>query len=153
MSNPTIVFVCTGNTCRSPMAAALAASIFQENNLAVNVLSAGVAADTGSPASKNAVKVMGDEGIDLQPHRSTQISREILQNASLVLTMTAGHLYSINNICPRAKVFTLGEYAGKSCDVSDPYGGNLETYRQCAAQIKQLIVQSITKLKEDLWKA
>lgn len=153
MPNPTVVFVCTGNTCRSPMAAALAASIFQQNGIAVEILSAGVAADPGSPASKNAVKAMGDEGLDLHPHRSAQISREILQDANLVITMTAGHLYSVNDICPQAKAFTLGDYAGESCDVSDPYGGNLEIYRQCAAQIKQLITQSIAKFKEDLWKA
>ena len=152
-SSPTVVFVCTGNTCRSPMAAVLAMSIFKEHGLAANVLSAGVAAGDGYPASDNAICAMLDEQCDLQPHCSTQISREILNNASIVLTMTDGHLRTVKAICPSANAYTLGEYAGEGNDISDPFGGNLEIYRQCAAQIKQLILSSLVRLKEDLWKA
>jgi len=149
---PTIIFVCTGNTCRSPMAAALAESIFKKHELTAIVLSAGVAASDGYPASEHAISAMQEETINLQLHRSTQITREILSSASLILTMTGGHLHTIKAIYPQANAFTLGEYAKDGNDVSDPFGGNLNTYRKCAAQIKQLILSSLVKLKEDLWK-
>ena len=146
----TVVFVCTGNTCRSPMAAAIATSIFKEHELDITVLSVGVAADDGFPASENAIGAMHEENIDLKPHRSTQISEEILSGASLILTMTAGHLRIVKTLHPKSNAFTLGEYANNSNDVSDPYGGSLEIYRQCAAQIKQLLTASVAKIKEAL---
>jgi len=135
------------------MAAAIAMSIFKAHGLAITVLSAGVAAGDGYPASNNAISAMLDEQCDLKPHCSTQISQEILNNASLVLTMTDKHLRTVKAICPKANAYTLCEYAGEGSNISDPFGGNLEIYRQCAAQIKQLILSSLVRLKEDLWKA
>jgi len=135
------------------MAAVLAMSIFKAHGLDITVLSAGVATGDGYPASDNAISAMLDEKCDLQTHCSTQISWEILNDASLVLTMTDGHLRMVKTICPKANAYTLCEYAGEGTDISDPFGGNLEIYRQCAAQIKQLILSSLVRLKEDLWKA
>ena len=150
---PTIIFICTGNTCRSPMAAALATSIFQQQNMDITVLSAGVAAGNGYPASQNAILAMEDENIDINPHLSTLISQEILTQAALILTMTTSHLQIIQTIHPTANAYTLAQYAGKNNDVSDPYGGDLETYRKCAAQIKVLLSASVAKIKEELCKA
>ena len=150
---PTIIFVCTGNTCRSPMAAALATSIFGQNNLDITVLSAGVAAADNYPASQNAVLAMEDENIDLTPHLSTLISQEIIVQSALILTMTTSHLQIVKNIHPTANAYTLAQYAGKKHDISDPFGGDLETYRKCAMQIKKLLTASVAKLKEELCKA
>ena len=150
---PTIIFICTGNTCRSPMAAALATSIFKQNKLNVAVLSAGVTAGDGYPASQNAILAMEDENIDINPHLSTQISQEILTQAALILTMTTSHLQIVQSIHPTANAHTLAQYANQSGDVSDPFGGNLATYRKCAAQIKELLSASVAKLKEELCKA
>ena len=144
-----IVFVCTGNTCRSPMAEALAKSIFESHGLDIIVRSAGVSTGDGYPASENAIAAMLEENIDLQAHKSTQISREILADASLVLTMTKGHLSEVRSICPEASAFTLGEYAMTDSDISDPFGDSLEVYRECAAQIKELIMVSLSKIKMD----
>ncbi|MCL2225334.1 MAG: low molecular weight protein arginine phosphatase [Defluviitaleaceae bacterium] len=145
-----IIFVCTGNTCRSPMAAALAAAMFKREGLEISVSSAGVSAYGNSSASKNAVAAMELEMLDLSAHRSQLAAAELLQNAALVLTMTRAHLSHVKIACPAAKAFTLGEFAGSTSEVSDPFGGNLDEYRTCAAQIKQLLEDCLEKFREDL---
>jgi len=135
------------------MAEVLAKSILENAGLTANIHSAGVSTGDGYPASENAVHAMHNENCDLSLHMSSQISREILENASLVLTMTGTHLQITKSVYPQANAFTLCEYSGAKGDVSDPFGGDIQTYTECAAQIKQLILSSLTKLKEELWKA
>ncbi|MCL1843225.1 MAG: low molecular weight protein arginine phosphatase [Defluviitaleaceae bacterium] len=142
-----IIFVCTGNTCRSPMAAALASAIFQREGLTIQVSSAGVFATDGQPASKNAALAMENEKLDLSAHKSRKTLPEILEAATLVLAMTRGHLSHIKNLCPAANAFTLGEFAESLMEISDPFGGNLEEYLTCAAQIKKLLIVCTDKFK------
>ena len=130
-----IIFVCTGNTCRSPMAEAIAASLKPE----ANFTSMGVAAHEGSPASPNACLAMEKEGLTLEGHTSKTITANHLKNAKLILTMTQNHLSYVKNIYPNANAYTLAGYAGKEKDISDPFGGGLETYMRCAKEIKALI--------------
>jgi len=143
-----IVFVCTGNTCRSPMAEVLAAAIFLREGINFRVASAGVSAMPGMPASENAAKAMREEGLELSSHRSKPASKEFLQGAKLVLTMTRGHLEYVRRSCPDVRAFTLGEYASIGKDISDPFGGSLEVYRNCAADIKALLVACAKKIKK-----
>jgi len=135
----TIVFVCTGNTCRSPMAAALTEAIFKQQGIHATVLSAGVAAGSPSPASKNAIRAMRDDKIDIKRHRSTQVTIDFLQGADLILALTSSHLDAVMYMHPKANAFTLGEFSGLGGDVSDPFGGDIAIYRECAAQIKKMI--------------
>lgn len=140
-----ILFVCTGNTCRSAMAAAIFNDIAVKENLDVLIESAGLAANDGDAASENAVKAMAEAGIDLSYHRSKQLTPELIEIADIILTMTASHK---QYLLPYAsdKVFTLKEYVGEEGDVIDPYGGDIEVYRATARELNHLL----TKLAEAL---
>lgn len=137
-----ILIVCTGNTCRSPMAEALLkakiAAAHKEQE--ITVLSAGFAG-SGSVASPQAIEAMRRVGLDLTPHRSRQITPELIQAADLILTMTAAHKSFLLNVSKDAegKTFTLGEYSGDGGDVLDPFGQALPIYQACARQLADMI--------------
>lgn len=133
-----ILFVCTGNTCRSPMAEAV---LLHHGKEVFEVKSAGVFADAGSDASAHAKTALKEQGIEIN-HTSRQLTEEMLQWADVVLTMTRGHKQTIAHYYPRLenKVYTLYEYTDRiDRDISDPYGGSLEVYRKTLNELNELL--------------
>lgn len=142
-----ILFVCTGNTCRSPMAEAILKNKQMDE---IEVRSAGIYAANGSEASTHAKKVLEDNGI-AHNHRSSLLTGVEVNWADLILTMTSSHKMAILQQYPEVghKVFTLKEYSGEgfNSDVVDPYGGSLAMYEQTFHELDELIDKAIGKLK------
>ncbi len=124
-----LLFVCTGNTCRSPMAAALWRKMGGE------AASAGLSAPSGAPASDNALEVMAAEGIDLSPHRSRPVTEDLVLRADLVYGMTEAHALRLQARFPAY----ADRVRAMPVEVPDPYGGSPEDYRSAARRIREAL--------------
>ncbi len=119
-----ILFVCSGNTCRSPMAQVMFEKMCKENNIDVECKGAGTATTTGILASNNSVEVMREIGIDLSGYRSTSIKAILLSEIDLFVPMTYVHAMTLMQLgVPKDKIYIF------SHDISDPYFGDLDLYR------------------------
>jgi protein-tyrosine phosphatase len=152
-AKPVIVLVCTGNTCRSPMAETLLREQLRQkmgSEDVVRVLSAGVAASIGGGASPQAIEVMGGKGLDLTGHSSRPLDDAVMNVADLVLTMTQGHRAAILAAWPdmHDRVHTLRRDGG---DISDPVGMPVEVYQACAEQIDRELAAWIESLDADFF--
>ena len=146
------LFVCTGNLCRSPMAAGLLRHRLSREGLNTRhrVVSAGVWAVDNQPASANAIAVMAERGIDITDHIAHTISANDVAESDLILVMSQEHEQLIQNTWPqyRWKVHRLSEMVGRRKDVQDPYGGPIEEYRACADTIAHYLDRGIKRILE-----
>lgn len=127
-----ILFVCTGNTCRSPMAEALFNKMIKDENIAdVSASSAGIAAYAGSPASENAISAAGELGADLSKHKARLITHKLIDGSDEIYCMSDSHAKALKGLFPEAekKIKVLGG------GIRDPFGGDINVYRACRDQI------------------
>jgi protein-tyrosine-phosphatase len=145
-----VVLVCTGNICRSPLAEALLQQALKDRGVeGVTVSSAGTGAWDGAPASEGAYLVGLERGLDLSGHRARLLTREVVDQADVILTMARHHRARVQELGGEGRVFVLGEYAGRAPDegeVSDPFGGDLDVYRRTAEELEQLVTAVADRL-------
>jgi protein-tyrosine-phosphatase len=139
-----VLFVCTGNVCRSPMAEGIFRKMLEERGLAgaVDVDSAGTWALEGRPPTPLAVDAVAAMGVDIGDHRARTVTAEDLQEADLVLVMEEAHRRSLFYLAPELshKVFLLSEMAGEHEEIADPYGTNdPENYVFTARKIRDYL--------------
>lgn len=148
-----VLIVCSGNTCRSPMAAALLKHLWQKSNPndELEVISAGTSAYPGQDASEHAVTAMRRWEIDLSQHRSRMVDDQVLADVDLVLTMTKRHKDHILSLRPdyAGRVFTLSEYAGHEGDVADPFGGALPLYEETASHFAEQLQVVVDRIQRE----
>ncbi|MDF2595045.1 MAG: low molecular weight protein-tyrosine-phosphatase [Clostridia bacterium] len=139
-----ILFVCTGNTCRSPMAKYLLEHLISQNNgNPIEVLSAGIGAHLPSPISSHASALLSEKHIDASSHQALLFTPDLVDETTVVLTMGASHKANILSRYPflSGHVHTLAEYVNCTGDIADPFGNSLDVYRTCFMQLEKLITK------------
>ncbi len=151
-----VLFVCTGNTCRSPLAEVLFRDLTRERD-DYEVLSAGVGAFSGQPASRHSQELARERGLDLSGHRSRAVTVDLVDDATHIFAMSRGHLADLLDDYPDAedKMYLVSEFAAedelRGRDLTDPFGGGLEDYRETLARLERLL-PSVFNYIEQTWK-
>jgi len=156
LARTTLLFVCTGNLCRSPMAAGLARKFLAERlgcrpedlgDRGFEVASAGTGAGAGASASAHAVRAAAERGVDIRSHRSQPVTVDLLRSADYIFVMTEAHRRAVEPLDPGIghRIALLDPEGG---DIPDPIGGDLEVYRDCAERLERAVAHRIEEVLE-----
>lgn len=138
-----IMFICSGNTCRSPLAEGLFKKYLQENNITdIEVSSAGVGAFPGDAVSINSILVAGSRGVDISDHRARNVNPEHLITTDLFFCMSESHKAALSRHCDESKIIVL--------NVPDPFGRPIEVYEECAKQLESKFPEILERIQNTI---
>ncbi len=144
-----LIFVCTGNTCRSPMAEAIYKNLEKVSDM--KVCSRGLVVLFAEPLNPKAEIVLKKHDLELNNHMAKGLKATDLEENTIVLTMTASQKKKVQELYPEVKdVYTIKEFAGEIGDVVDPYGGTLMDYEECYIELGRLVKKTVYKLNENM---
>lgn len=145
-----LIFVCTGNTCRSPMAEAIYRNLEKVSER--KVLSRGLVVLFPEPINPKAEVVLKKHDLEIMNHVSKGLKTSDIDDNTIILTMTESQKRKILELYPGVKdIYTIKEYAGEIGDVVDPYGGTLVEYEECYIELARLVKKTVYKLNEEEW--
>lgn len=145
---PSVIFICTANICRSPMAMGLFRKKV-DHDLDWRIESAGTWSIEGQPAASNTQEVLAQRNIDISEHRSRSLNRKLLSEFNLILTMEEGHKEAIRVEFPEVanRVFLLSEMIGESYNIEDPIGGPVEHFELTAQEFERIFNRGYQQIK------
>ena len=150
-----IMFICTGNICRSAMAHVMLEDKIKKNNINdIEVYSCGIYAENGDLSTYNAIEVMQEYEINIKNHKATNIMNSNIKEMDLILCATNSHKIAVLDLYPEleSKVYTIKEYVNydreyhDKINIKDPWGYDLETYRYCAGEIDECLELLLNKI-------
>lgn len=143
-----LIFVCTGNTCRSPIAEAIYKNLEKVSDR--KVCSRGLVVLFSEPLNPKAEIVLKKHDLELNNHMAKGLKASDVEEDTLILTMTANQKKKVQELYPEEKdIYTIKEFAGEIGEVVDPYGGTLMDYEECYIELGRLVKKTVYKLNEE----
>jgi protein-tyrosine-phosphatase len=145
-----VLFVCTANICRSPMAMGLMRARIKEEKDEWQIDSSGVWAQRGYPVAQYTQEVLKRRGVDLSNYGSKSLTTEMIQQFNLILTMERNQQEALQHAFPQyiGKIFMLSQMVGKRHDIADPVGGSLADFESTAQEIEQIVNKGYTRIRK-----